>query len=508
MKKIWLMYLRKSRADNPDESVEEVLAKHETILQEYAQREFGHTIEEKYIYREVVSGESIADRIEIKKVLREIENPIVEGILVVDPQRLSRGDLEDCGRLINDLKYTNTLVATPMMVYDMNNKMERRFFQDDLLRGRDFYEYVREIMWRGRVASAKRGCYVGAIPPFGYDRVKMGKDWTLVPNDDADTVRLIFDMSVNQSMIPSEIAKELNRRNIPNRHGKPWTNVFLAKLITNRHYEGKIVFGNKKTVTVIEDGERVVKHLNREREEVIVVEGKHPAIIDHDTFEKAQELRKSRWRGTKESLNRQLQNPLATILVCKECGHTLRCDPPSRKGGTYRYMCRYGNHCKSVPKDVLLNAFVTALEQTELPKLQSRASAEQNGPIELQKKIVANIQKQLDELKAQEETQYELLETKKYTQDVFDRRNGILREKMKQCEEQLKNAEESIPRSQNLEQKVITLQEAITSFRNDKISAKEKNRLIKTIVEKVEYSTKAPQKRGETKFTLEITMKI
>ena len=36
---IWLMYLRKSRQDDPNETVEEVLAKHEAILQEWARRE-------------------------------------------------------------------------------------------------------------------------------------------------------------------------------------------------------------------------------------------------------------------------------------------------------------------------------------------------------------------------------------------------------------------------------------------------------------------------------------
>ena len=34
MAAIYLVYLRKSRQDNPDESVEEVLAKHEIMLQE------------------------------------------------------------------------------------------------------------------------------------------------------------------------------------------------------------------------------------------------------------------------------------------------------------------------------------------------------------------------------------------------------------------------------------------------------------------------------------------
>ena len=111
----YLIYLRKSRQDDPRETVEEVLAKHETMLQEYAQKEFGGKIPEENIYREVVSGESIDDREEIKKVLARIEDPNIKGVLVIEPSRLSRGDLEDCGRLISDFRYTKTLVVTPYM---------------------------------------------------------------------------------------------------------------------------------------------------------------------------------------------------------------------------------------------------------------------------------------------------------------------------------------------------------------------------------------------------------
>ena len=46
-----IVYLRKSRADNPSESVEEVLAKHEKMLQEKALKEFGREIPEENIYR-------------------------------------------------------------------------------------------------------------------------------------------------------------------------------------------------------------------------------------------------------------------------------------------------------------------------------------------------------------------------------------------------------------------------------------------------------------------------
>ena len=71
----YIIYLRKSRADNPDESVEEVLAKHETMLQELAERELGGRIPEKCIYREVVSGETIEERPEINRVLELMTTP-------------------------------------------------------------------------------------------------------------------------------------------------------------------------------------------------------------------------------------------------------------------------------------------------------------------------------------------------------------------------------------------------------------------------------------------------
>lgn len=58
----YLMYLRKSRADGEHESIEEVLAKHYKILQDYAASKLGGAVPEELIYREVVSGETIQDR--------------------------------------------------------------------------------------------------------------------------------------------------------------------------------------------------------------------------------------------------------------------------------------------------------------------------------------------------------------------------------------------------------------------------------------------------------------
>ena len=362
----YLIYLRKSRQDDPNETVEQVLAKHEAQLQEFAVREFGAKIPEGNIYREIVSGESIQDREEIKKVLARIEDPNIKGVIVIEPSRLSRGDLLDCGRLINDLRYTKTVVATPYMTYDLENKMERKFFQDELLRGRDYLEYTKEILTRGRVASVRRGNFIGRIPPYGYDKVKIGKDHTLVPNAQAEVVRMIFDWYVNDGLSQYEIAKRLDEMGVPSYNGKSWKRTGVNYTLKNAHYDGKVFYFNRKTTIVIENGQRVKKYLQQPKDEVIIVEGKHEAIIDHETFVKAQERKAT--NVPRNQTNYGLKNPFAGILRCKVCGKALMLQ--SYPVSEPRLYCKSSPTCsKSATISEIEQAIIVALEHSELPKL-------------------------------------------------------------------------------------------------------------------------------------------
>lgn len=132
-------------------------------------------------------------------------------MLVVDPQRLSRGDLSDCGTIIRAFRYTNTLIITPTKTYDLSEKFDRKFFESELMRGNDYLEYVKEIMLRGRLASVSEGNFIGSVPPYGYDKVMVDKKPTLVINSaEADVVRLIFDLSTRESIGAGAIASRLN----------------------------------------------------------------------------------------------------------------------------------------------------------------------------------------------------------------------------------------------------------------------------------------------------------
>jgi hypothetical protein len=509
--KIWLMYLRKSRQDDPNETVEEVLAKHQTILQEWAKRELGREIPEDCIYREVVSGgESIDEREEIRKVLTRMEDPNVIGILCVDPQRLTRGSLEDCGLLISTLKYTSTLVATPMMTYDMNNKMERKFFEGELMRGRDFLDYTKEILLRGRIAAVKRGCYIGTHVLYGYRKVVIGKDHTLEPDENADIVRMIFHRYVYDNRTYYQIACELNDMGIKPQKGDKWTKSTISWMLRNVHYDGKVCFNRVRRITSIENGEKVTKNLRQPAEEVIIAEGKHPAIIDHETFVKAQEKCAN---NPAAKIGYPLKNSMAGVIVCGKCGRNLVQHPYPHS--ETRLECRTRPMCyRSAKLSEVENAVVIALEQSELPNLQAKWKSGEGASIAIQKKLLEKLEKEMEKYREMEEKQFDFLESGRYSPDVFDVRNAALRQKMEDCQERIYKAKATMPKEVNYEEKIITLQAAIAGMKDNSLSPEEKNRLLKAIVEKIEYigseriDKSQPFKKNDNEYKLRITLRL
>ena len=64
-----LLYSRKSQTDDPALTMEETLAKHEQMLDEWCVKNLGELVPECNRYREIVSGEKLSERPEMQKVL-------------------------------------------------------------------------------------------------------------------------------------------------------------------------------------------------------------------------------------------------------------------------------------------------------------------------------------------------------------------------------------------------------------------------------------------------------
>lgn len=485
--KIWLLYLRKSRQDDPNETVEEVLAKHEIQLQEWAERELGHRIEEDCVYREIVSGESIDAREEIKKVLARIEDPNVAGVIVMEPARLSRGDLADCAKIIDSFRFSRSLVATPYMTYDLENKMERKFFKDELLRSSDFLDYVKELLWRGRVAAHKRGCYLAKTAPYGYKKVQIGKDHTLeIIEDQAEIVRLVYDLYTQEDRTPYQIACRLNEMGIPAPRGGKWVKDTIRVMLRNPHYAGYVAFNRVKRTPVLENGEIVYKRLAQPEEEQIIAEGKHTAIISRDVWAAAQELVA---RHPRVNYEKEIRNPYAGIIFCSKCGRNLALHP--YKHAEDRFTCKQRPPCfKSMRASVIHEAVLVALEEAELPALELKVQNGDGDARRIQQRLLAKLEQQMEDYRAQEERQYDLLETNpNYSQEVFNRRNKALRDKMDECQAAIYKAKSALPESVDYAERVTALKNAIAILRDPDATPAEQNRIVKAIVERIEYSS-------------------
>ena len=498
-----LLYLRKSRADSPTESVEEVLAKHEKMLQEKALKEFGHEIPESAIYREIVSGETLAEREEMQKVLSMIENPNIKAVMVVEPQRLSRGDLEDCGRVVNAFKYTNTQVITLQMTYDLNNKMHRKFFEQELMRGNDYLEYTKEILLRGRIASVQKGNFIGNIPPFGFNKTEDDIGPTLEHNENADAVKLVFDMYVNQDKNYLQIARHLDSIGVKPTNSEIWEKSSISAMLRNPHYMGLVRFGYRKTEKFYENGEIVKRrNMKADNEEVVLAKGRHKPIISEELFNAAQEKMNNNPRAKWDA---PLQNPLAGILFCHECGHALFYRKPAHAKA--RLECRhrkYGCKTSSVYFYQIIDSVAYALEHEQLPDLETKLKNNDGLSANIQKKQLEKLNAELEEMIQQEDKQFELLEKGIYKEEVFVKRNEELHRKMDALKSKIYEVKVSIPKEVNYEEKIVKLKDAIAGLKDDSISAEAKNKLIKSIVGRIEYEYIRKDGHAKTVYKLHI----
>lgn len=261
----YCIYLRKSRADREAEQrgEGETLARHEKILTDLARCLH---ISIKSIYREVVSGETISARPSMQQLLHEVENGMWDGVLVVEVERLARGDTIDQGIVSRAFQFSDTKIITPTKIYDPQNEFDEEYFEFGLFMSRREYKTIKRRLNNGRISSVNEGKYVGNKSPYGYMRVKLPKEkgWTLEPiPEQAAVVQMIFNWYVNgdngERLGVSKITRKLNDLGIPPKFRNDWSPSSIRDILANPTYIGKVRWNRRKTQKKIIDGTVVLQ---------------------------------------------------------------------------------------------------------------------------------------------------------------------------------------------------------------------------------------------------------
>ena len=506
-----IMYLRKSQKDNAtkDETIEETLERHEHQLQEYALKEFGHYIEPENIYREVVSGgEELEERTAFMEVLKLVEDGNVSHCLFLDTARISRTGIYGAGDIINIFYYTNTLICTPSKTYDLSDEYDKKFLEMELLQSAEFLSYIKKIFKRGREHSVKNlGLYIGSVAPYGYDRKKLEKGYTLEANEDAATVKMIFDMCIEGkgSMV---IANHLNNLGIKPAIKDEWTNSMVKTILYNITYAGMLTNGKRKIVKRIKNGKVVkTRPMNTDYE---VYNGLHDGIVTLEEYFNAQRMLKSH-PSSKVPKTKEIRNPLSGIIKCGLCGRSIQRKHQTRDNKHLLFCalksCNNTSNYLTEVEDAIISHLKDYLAKFNhyLDNYEEEVKKAATNNINAIKRIDKDISKLLIRLDSVMES-YEL---KDYTREQFLTRKADIEANIKELENKKVKLKES-----EQENKVIMYKKMIPKLdlcikKYDSLSIEHKNKLLKSILNEVIYvKNEKSTKKTKTNFKLKLNLKL
>jgi site-specific DNA recombinase len=333
-------------------------AKHDTIqsqleaLRKYA-RDHQLTITHECIDNGV-SGSTLAS--EGLDMLRDLALAgEIEGVLVLSPDRLSRVQFDQM-ILMEEFKKRN------IKVFFTSQQFEDTPAGNLMLQIQGaISEYeratIRDRMRRGLKHSVKNGQVIAGNTPYGYTLVRKTETsiarWE-VNEAEADIVRMVFELFVNNRMKGAELARHLDDKGISTRKAAKWRGSVIYNILKNKSYLGiaymyKTKNVNPKRRSKIKGKLSTVKTGKKstpidERISVPV-----PQLIDRKIWEAAQELLKKNSRHSRRnnSVNKYL---LRGLVVCGECG-SMCPGYVSNKKAYYKCGAKRNNNITTKPHD-------------------------------------------------------------------------------------------------------------------------------------------------------------
>ena len=202
------------------------------------------------------------------------------------------------------------------------------------------------------LTKAINGECIKAFLPYGYKKDSSNKNKILVDENVANNVKMIFDL-YKSGYSKTEIAKELNELDIktplkykqsnsnyynPNSNATyKWNSTVINKILRNQIYVGDLVQMQYTKVNY-----KIKKIVKVAKDEQVVIQNNHEAIIDRNTFNTVQEMLNKK---TNEWNYSNRNKHLLTGLVFCKCGSRITYN--KNHGKVFRCICssykKYGN---------------------------------------------------------------------------------------------------------------------------------------------------------------------
>ena len=324
----------------------------------YYRTHIQHNPEWKYVG--VYADEGVTgtknDRPEFRRLIADCDAGLIDLVITKSLSRFSRNTL-DTLNLLRELKQKGVDVFFEREnIHSISGDGELMLSILSSFAQEESRSVSENCKWRIR-KKMEQGEIVGLRAMYGY--IIRGKDITIEPRQ-AEIVREIFGLYISGESSVS-IARNLNARGETTLTHVAWTPKHVREILTNEKYTGNALLQK----TYISDYLNKNKKRNRGKLPTFFVEQSHEAIIDMDTFKRAQELLARASEKNKPGKPVNARYPFTGKIVCGICGKNFQ--RKTMKGKICWQCATYLEHGKSacpakqIPEETLLCAASEAL---------------------------------------------------------------------------------------------------------------------------------------------------
>lgn len=317
-------------------------------LKRFAERE-GMII--KDVYEDAgKSGKSIEGRPAFTRLLNDIKNGLqIDYIMVYKLSRFGRNAADVLNSLELIQAYGINLISVEEGI-DSSQTSGKLLITMLSAVSEIERENILEQTMNGRKEKARQGGWNGGFAPYGY---KLEDGNLLVIPEEAEQVRMIYDLFVNSSLGISGIAKKLNKQGIgknvdrPNSYSTRWTQSTIKNILDNPIYCGYIAYGRTKREKVKGSKCDFVRIKNDNYQ---IGKGHHEAIITDEIFNQAKKKREETGVLFPSNVGHNRIHLLSGLIKCPICGgpmHVTKNIKTNAKGervSKHYYACTNNRH--------------------------------------------------------------------------------------------------------------------------------------------------------------------
>lgn len=298
------------------------------------------------------------DRPDYQRMMARVRTGEFSHILVWKIDRISR-NLLDFASMYAELKQLGVTFVSKNEQFDTSSAMGEAMLKIILVFAELERNMTSERVSAIMLSRANDGVWNGGKVPFGYAYDKEAKQFSIL-EEEAKVVTHIYDLYETVRSLVA-VAKTLNEKGVRSRTGKPWNPTTIRMMLTNPFYAGTYRYNyrdetNGKTFSF------------KDRDEWVMVEDHHPAIVTRERQNHIAAILQSNQRGVfagGQTYQRKNIHIFAGLLRCGCCGSNMKASLDRPRTDGWRpsvYICtrrRRFNDCQNkYVSDITIGPFI------------------------------------------------------------------------------------------------------------------------------------------------------